>query len=144
MFLQISVFQFATGGAGMLFWCQELQAGDFEQLNVHLVFSSPNACPGGGITALSLVFSQISCAHSFRISIFLLPFAPSPAGALGNQHNLTESCCSHSLLVLPWHSPCFFWSHPCLENNHPITSCQGEECSCHSQQRVPHPPFGRG
>lgn len=46
VFLQISIFQLATGGAGTLFWCQELQAGDFEQLHVHLaeslVFSNPN------------------------------------------------------------------------------------------------------
>lgn len=46
VFLQISTFQLAAGEAGILFWCQELQAGDFEQLHVHLaeslVFSNPN------------------------------------------------------------------------------------------------------
>lgn len=46
VFLQISIFQLATGEAGILLWCQELQAGDFEQLNAHLaeslVFSNPN------------------------------------------------------------------------------------------------------
>lgn len=46
VFLQINIFQLATGEAGILLWCQELQAGDFEQLNVHLaeslVFSNPN------------------------------------------------------------------------------------------------------
>lgn len=109
MFLQISILQLATGEAGILLWCQELQAGDFEQLNVHLaeslVFSNPNVAvqreespPSSQRFPQSVVLIHSGYQFSF------CPLAPNPPGGMGNEHNLMEPCCSHSMLVLPPHS----------------------------------------
>lgn len=149
VFLQISIFQLATGEAGILFWCQELQAGDLEQLSVHLarslVFSNPNVVLGEESPPSSLRFPKsvvlIHSGHQF----FFCPLLQALRG--GWEISWMEPCCrlnAGSAMAQPGEAAVLSWSHPCLENNHSITSCQGEECPCHQQQRVPQPSLVRG